>query len=345
MIHNVLISVLLNLLVFSLTAQTPVFQAKPAGGKTWGYAGIDGTFLIEPQYVKCYAFSSEGLALIYDPKAKQHYCIDSQNKRLETEPSVFKSKDGACFQDGLLLVKIGDQWGYLNTAGKLAIPAKYDDGNEFNGGVAAVRKEERFFLLNTSGQETPVKLPVIDVKDFSEGLAPVRMADKKFGFIDSKGTLVIPAEYESVGYFVNGLAWAKTLDKKVGFIDKTGKWAIEPQFEAAKNFDPEGDMARVKKDGQWQYVHTNGTLMIVPDTETWGDFSEGLAYGKKGGLAGFFNEEGQWVIQPKFEAVRDFKNGYAAARLNGKWGLIDTEGNWAVEPKFDGIKDVVLVKK
>lgn len=345
MIHKIVISSVLSFFVCSLTAQTPVFQAKPVGGKNWGYVGIDGTFLIEPQYPKCYAFSSEGLALIYDSKTKQHYCIDLQNKRLETEPSAFRCKDGTTFRDGLLLVKVGEKWGYLNTAGKLVIPAVYDDGNDFNEGVAVVRKGERFFLLNTEGKETPVNLPVLDVKDFSEGLASVRMTDKKFGFMDSKGTLVIPAQFESVGYFVDGLAWAKTLDKQVGFIDKTGKWVIEPHFEAAKEFDLESGMARVKKDGQWQYVHTSGTLMVVPDTESWGDFSEGLAYGKKGGLAGFFNEEGHWVIEPKFEVVHDFKNGYAMARLNGKWGLIDPEGNWAVEPKFDGIKDVTIVKK
>ncbi|MNJ84694.1 KWG Leptospira [compost metagenome] len=350
MIHRrLLIASAVLFSTFSIHAQTLVFQAKPAGGKTWGYVGVNGEFLIPAEYEKCYEFSSNGLAIIYDAKIRQHYLINLKNEKQQTEQPDFKIKDGfgfsaSTFHNELLLVKIGAKWGYMNTSGKMAIPANYDDGNDFNGGFAAVKKGSQFVILDTKGKETEIKTPALDVRDFSEGLAPIRTVDKKFGFINTKGELVVPSQFESVGYFSNGLAWAKTADKKLGYIDQTGKWIIEPQFEAGKEFDSKSGLARVKQGENWTYINKKGEIVNISDSESLGDFSEGLAEGKKGALKGFYDNKGQWVIKPQFDDVRSFQNGYAAAKMNGKWGLIDKTGKWIVEAKFDAIKDVTLVK-
>lgn len=331
-----------------LQAQTHIVQVKPFESKKWGYANVNGDLVIPAQYEKCYPFSSNGLAVIYDEKERQYHFIDLSNKRLETNPSKFKIKDGfgfnvSNFQNKLFLVQVNDKWGYMNDAGKMAIPAVYDNGSDFNGGYATVNKGGQFMILDTKGKETLIEGGVLDAKEFSEGLAPVRMLDKKFGFVNTKGELAIPAQFESVGYFSNGLAWAKSFDKKVGYIDKSGKWVIKPEFEAGKEFDAVSGLARVKKGEKWCYVNEDGKILEV-NTEDWGDFSEGLADGKKGGLRGFYNNEGQWVIEPQFQAVRAFHNGYAAAKKNEKWGLIDKTGKWVLEPEYDSIKDVTLIK-
>lgn len=334
---------------FSLCSQTLVFQAKPVGSKTWGYVGIKGEFIIPATYEKCYEFSPNGLAIIYDAKIRQHYFINLKNEKQPTEQPDFKIKDGfgfsaSTFHNDLLLVKVGAKWGYMHSSGKMAIPANYDDGNDFNGGFAAAKKGSQYVIVDTKGKETEIGTPALDVRDFSEGLAPIRTVDKKFGFVNTKGELVIPSQFESVGYFSNGLAWAKTVDKKLGYIDQTGKWIIEPQFEAGKEFDSKSGLARVKQGEKWTYVNKKGEIVTISDSESLGDFSEGLAEGKKGALKGFYDNKGQWVIKPQFEDVRSFQNGYAAAKLNGKWGLIDKTGKWIVEAKFDAIKDVTLVK-
>lgn len=330
-------------------SQTLIVQVKPVGSKTWGYAGTDGKLIIPADYEKTYPFSSDGLAITYNAKDRQHHFIDLKNKVLATEESKFKIKElfgfgVKGFQNDLIPIQVGSKWGYMNTAGKMAIPATYDDANDFDGGFAAVKKGGQFLVVDTKGKETAVTTPATDVRDFSEGLAPVKTTDKKVGFINPKGELVIPAQFENVGYFTNGLAWAKTFDKKVGYIDKTGKWIIPAQFDAAKDFDVKSGLALVRTGDQWYYVNAKGTELKVSDTESWGNFSEGLAEGKKGSLKGFYDAKGEWVIKPQFEDVRDFHNGYAAAKLNGKWGLIDKTGKWKMEPQFEAIKDVSLVK-
>lgn len=339
-------AILFNAFLFQ--AQTKLIQVKTLETGKWGYANTEGELVIPAEYEKCYPFSSNGLAVIYDTKERQYHFIDQNNKRLATTPEKFKIKDGmgfnvSSFNNHLFLVEVNGKWGYMNEEGKLVIEAVYDNGMDFNGGYASVTKGKQFLVINIRGEETVVE-GAIDVKEFSEGLAPARKSDKKFGFVDTEGKWAVPAKFETVGYFSDGLAWAKTADGKLGYINKTGEWVIKPEFEAGKEFDPVSGLARVKKGEQWGYVDQNGKFLTFSDTESYGDFSEGLADGKKGGLRGFYNNKGEWVIEPVFQGVRDFHNGYAAAKQNDKWGLIDKKGKWVIEPKFDGIKDVTLIK-
>lgn len=334
---------------FNASAQTLITQVKPAGSKFWGYANIKGEIIIPAQFQKCFKFSGDGWATVFDEGRKMYQFINPKGERMQTEVLDFKLHDGMFtdpegFVNGLIDVRVGEKWGYINTNGKIAIPAKYDDVSEFNGGYAVAKTGATYMVLNTAGEEKIVQGAVVSVNRFQEGMAPFKSHDKRFGFVDTDGKIAIPAQYESVGFFSNGLAWAKT-GKSVGYINKKGEWAIPPTFSEAKEFDAESGLARIKTaTGMWAYTNSKGELTYMNDTETYGDFSNGLADGKKNGLKGFYDTNGKWVIQPQYENVRNFKNGYAAARTGGKWGIIDTSGKWVIQPMFEGIKDMELVK-
>ncbi len=346
--YSIFISILLT--SFSVFSQTYVTQVKVSGTKKWGYANLKGELIVPAQYEKCYKFSSEGLAAIYDASKREYFFINLKGEKLATEIFGFKLIDGFGFDvegftNGLAPVKQGDLWGYLNSSGQLAIPAKYNEAIEFNDGYGIVKSGIEYSILNTKGEEFPIDAKgIVDVKHFSEGMAHFRTGDKKFGFVDFNGKIVIPSQFQSAGYFYGGIAWAKADDGKVGFINLKGEWIIKPQFDAGKDFDSESGLARIKKDGEWAYVNKNGELMYMKDTDLWGDFSNGLASGRRNSLAGFFDNKGEWIIAPQFEAVRDFKNGYAAAKKEDRWGIIDKFGNWIMQPTYDGIKDIELIE-
>ncbi len=341
-----------SLLLFfcsAVFAQTYVTQVKPAGNKKWGYADLKGELIIPAQFDKCYEFSSAGLAAIYDSKNRQYYFINLKGEKLATEIKDFKLIDGLGFdlkgfEDGLVPVKQGEKWGYLNTEGKLAIRAIYDHVSDFNGGFAPVKSGSTIKIINTQGEEIAVDGAVTDLKTFSESLAPFRAADKNFGFINENGKVAIPAKFESVGYFKDGLAWAKTADKTVGYINTKGEWVIKPQFDVAKNFGDESGLARIKSGDKWGYVNKSGEISYLKDTDIYEDFFDGLARGRKNEKFGFLNSKGEWVIKPEFDGSRDFKNGYAAVKKGEKWGVIDKSGKWVIEPLYDGIKDMERVK-
>ncbi len=335
---------------FAAFSQTYVTQVKPAGSKKWGYVDQKGQMIIDAQFEKCYEFSAAGLAAIYDTKNRQYYFINTKGEKLQTEIQSFKLIDGfgfdlKGFENGLVPIKQGDKWGYLNTEGKVAIPAKYESVTDFNGGYAPVKRDGKYFIINTSGEESEVDgAGVSDVKTFSEKLAPFRAADKKFGFVDENGKIAIPAQFESVGYFKEGLAWAKTADKKVGYINAKGEWAVNPKYDVGKNFEKESGLARIKSGDRWGYVTKTGEEVYLKDTDIFEDFSDGLVKARKNTKIGFLNSKGEWVVEPQFEGSRDFKNGFAAVKKGEKWGMIDKKGSWVIEPSFDGIKDMELTK-
>jgi len=345
-----LTSLLFLLLGISAFSQTYVVQVRPAGVKEWGYANAKGELLIPAKFRKCWEFSENGLAPIYDADKKQFYFINLKGETLKTEITDFKLIETFGFglkgyDDGMVPIRQGDKWGYLNSEGKIAIPIKFDKVNPFKVGFAVVELDKKFIIIDKQGKETVVEVPnLTELKSISEKLAPFKTTDGKFGFIDINGKIAIAAQFLSVGYFEGGLAWAKTADKKLGFINTKGEWIIKPQFTEAKEFDSESGLARVKDGEKWAYVNKKGEVININISESLDDFFNGLAKGKKNEKIGFYNTKGEWAIEPKFDGARDFKNGYAAAKIGEKWGVIDKTGKWVTEPKWDDIKDVELVK-
>lgn len=340
--------ILTLILGYGAVAQNYVILVQPAGSKDWGYSGLDGNMIIDAKYKKCTSFSEDGFAAVYD--AKKFSFINLEGETLKTDVPDFKLIEILGFgikgfRDGLAPVEIKEKWGFLNTDGKLAIPAKYDKVYQFKDGFTSAQRDGQFFVLDKNGNEFPVDVAgITDLNDFSEQRASFKTSGDLVGFVDGSGKVVIEAKFKAAGDFHGGLAWAKSSADKVGYINLQGEWVIEPKFDTGKNYDQESDRARVKDGDKWAYVNKAGEIMYMEDSETFDDFSNGLARGKKNGKFGFFNTNGKWAIEPQFDGARDFSNGYASVKSGEKWGIIDKTGKWVIEPKFEDIKDVELVK-
>jgi hypothetical protein len=333
-------------------SQTYITQVKMMENDLWGYINQKGEFIFEPRFDRASEFSKEGLVAIYDVKSEKYFFINIHKAVLPVEIYDFRLLDAGGyadpkgFEDGLIPVEVENKWGFINTSGKVAIPIKYKRITAFNGGYASAKCKRKNYVLDTLGNEILVNDKNVKViKSFSEQLAPFVSRDKKLGFIDNNGKVILKPKFESVGYFNAGLAWVRlSYDMPIGYINTKGEWAIEPKFTTAKNFDPESGMALVKIGETWFYVNKEGQMLFMNTLATYGDFSEGLAYGREYGKYGFFNNKGEWIIPPQFNAVRDFKNGFAAVRVDDKWGVIDKKGNWVIKPFFRSIKDMELVE-
>ena len=113
------------------------------------------------------------------------------------------------FFDGLAMVSKDGKYGYVNTAGEVAIPLQFDGADHFAEGLAAVKVGDRWGFIDTQGRIViePQYLsrmwgsPMI----FNEGLAAVR-TETGTGFINKAGEMVVPAIYRSAEEFSGGLA-------------------------------------------------------------------------------------------------------------------------------------------
>jgi len=98
-------------------------------------------------------------------------------------------------------------------------------------------------------------------------------------------------------------------------------------------------MARVKLSGKWGYIDRTGRIVINPQFEEAGDFSEGLARVKTGGKWGYVDRTGRFLINPQFEEAGDFSQGLARVKLGGKWGYVDRRGEVIIPPQFSEASD------
>jgi hypothetical protein len=341
---------LLLLLIHPVFSQKYLAIAKPADGDDWGYIDPTGNFVIAPQYRKALDFSEDGVAVVLDKKSKQFEFINTKGEKIKTDVTDFKLKEifgfgVKGFNSGMVAIKVGEKWGYLNGQGKEVVKVSFDKANEFHEGYSTAQKGGINYILDKSGKEIEVKDPKISqLKNHSEGLIPFEAMDKKEGFVDVTGKIVIEPKFEAVGYFVGGLAWAKESSGKVGFIDKKGNWVIEPQFSSAKEFDAASGLARVKRSEQWEYVDKTGKVSAIGGAETVEGFNEGVCRGKKGGKWGFYDKTGKWIVEPTYDHVDDFQNGYAVVKSGKMFGVVDKTGKVVLEPKFGGLKEFHGVK-
>ncbi len=240
------------------------------------------------------------------------------------------------FSGGLAGVCSGGQWGFINTAGLVAIKFIFKEVSSFNADLAPARVDkQKWGYINKKGLF--VINPRFDAaRPFSSGLAPVKKGNL-WGFIDTKGRLVHDYAYEDLKGFYYGLAPAKRVGKW-GFIDKNGRFAIKRQWLEAGEFR-EG-LAPVKDlENQWGYIDTKGNIYIETQFDDAMEFSERLAPVKVESKWGFVSYKGKYRINPQFDQARQFSEGLAAVKENGKWGYVDPRGHDAIPNIYDEAAD------
>lgn len=249
------------------------------------------------------------------------------------------------FVDGLSPARIGENWGFIDTAGNWTIPAKYWRVQPFSEGLAAVTYQLKGYdfpsaYIDKAGNAI-IEFPkgLSEAGPFSEGLAAVRMHGStsvgKLGYIDRLGAAVVPYQFADGGPFHNGLA-AVVFDGKCYVEARDGSSrGTPPSVPAASSCG--GVPSFITKRCGEGFIDKTGKVVFRFQSAR--DFSEGLAAVEKDGKWGFINPNGQFEVPPTFEAAGSYNGNLASAKLNGRWGYLDRAGQWAIPPQFDKADD------
>lgn len=201
--------------------------------------------------------------------------LDAQGKKI-ADLKGFDSIDNWNVSHDMIAVQKNGKVGYINTQGKLIIPAIYDDlqdpDNKYDEtwanavskeGTIVVAKNGKYGIIDTQGK-TIVPFKYQELDDFSEGMAAFRKGDK-WGFLNQTGKEVIPAQYnlngDFAGYydFSEGVANVGKNDKW-GAIDKTGKVIVPIVYD---NIQPTSQgLMGVQKGEYWGFVDKNNKTVI-----------------------------------------------------------------------------------
>lgn len=261
-----------------------------------------------------------------------------------TEPVAYFPIMGP-FKEGLASVSKQNsagyyKCGYINTDGKIVVPLKYDEAQDFSNGLACVSLNGKSGFINRNGK---VVVPLIwDAADsFSEGLAVVEINDKS-GCIDITGKIVLAPKFANLHQFSEGLIAYEDNNGKWGFIDRTGKVIIEPKYGGI--WGPFGTFI----DGlclmnvwnsafKYGFIRKNGEEAIGFMYDEAKQFSEGLAAVRKEKKYGYINKEGETVIPFDYDYAYSFENGIAQVKQNERYGFINKKGEDVTPIHYLGI--------
>ena len=219
----------------------------------------------------------------------------------------------------------------------LHLACQYDVANLFNGGLAPVNKDGKWFFINTKG-ETMISCPYDNVDSFSEGLAMV-CKDEKCGYINVKGEEVITCSYITANPFGEGLA-AVNKNGKWWFINTKGEEVFSCAYDFVSKFS-EG-LAMVCKDGRCGYINKKGEEVIPCQYENASNFFGGFAPVSNGDNLYFINTKGEKVLSSPYayaltNTMDGFSNGLACVIKDGKYGCINAKGEVIVPLIYDEI--------
>jgi hypothetical protein len=238
----------------------------------------------------------------------------------------------------LFPVLVDGKWGYIDGAGKMAIPPRFERAAPFSEGLAAVQDGEVSGYVDAAGKRAlvPTQPPASVLhRPFSSGLASIRVGSL-YGYIDRKGTLAIPARYTTANDFTNGYAMACDA-AGCGYLDPAGRGAVGYGFMGSAPVS-EGvaciTLAMGMGHQRVELKRLDGST--VPGLwEGCGKMSEGLVAVRFGGKWGYVDGRGEVVVKREFDRAGDFDGGLAPVTVeSGRCGYIEKSGKLAIAARF-----------
>lgn len=156
------------------------------------------------------------------------------------------------------------KYAYTNTGLQIPEELPYDYASNFKNGVAAVKKGERWALIDI--EENLITDHIFEdviLDEFNTchnaGVIFVKK-DGKYYMVNASGQKITETAFDNAKPFVTAEPAAVCVGGKWGFVDSSGNWVMEPQFEDADSYSL--GLAGICKDGLWGYINKSGKLMI-----------------------------------------------------------------------------------
>jgi hypothetical protein len=256
--------------------------------------------------------------------------------------------DALPFAEGYAPVKLGPQWGYINSQGSMVVQPVFDEVSAFSGKMAAARLGSKWGYIDPDGVFQLA--PNLDyASGYSHGFSTfgvVTGGAMNYGVMNTHWDLVTLPRWGEKLDFSEGPAVVRTANGKpyrpgaapqpvfkFGYINLDGDYIIPPKFEGGLAF--RNGLAAVETGGKWGYVDFDGKMIIPPQFNAGGFFGDDLA-AEPGENAkfGYIDRTGHFTIPARFDEARPFSEGFAAVRIADKWGYIDKNGNLFIAPQF-----------
>lgn len=240
------------------------------------------------------------------------------------------------------------QYGFYTKDGEMVIPLTYERATDFHGGVAFVRKNDKYGAVDAQGNTViPFRYDYVESADSEIALAFTGTLNR--GYPD-KGTYAFVAPDGSVIYETSEDADAFTENRaavmvggKYGYIDPSGQLAVEAKWDKAFSF--KNGLAWVVSGGTYTAIDPSGNTVVTckkpgKEIKFIGDFHDGYAWVDDSNYRyGVIDASGKQTVKCQYKFMTDFLGGYAGAKNEkDQCGIIDGNGKTVVPFRYDEIR-------
>jgi WG containing repeat len=287
----------------------------------WGMIDRQNNWVLRPRYHSITAFNQHGLAVAAaSDDGKRQTLINRQGL-----PIMNQTYDEIQpFQEGMAVVRRGNNYGYIDTSGKLKIEALYNRAEPFSEGRAAVYKDGACGYISASGDQVS-EFSFTRCQDYSDGRAIVLQGSRKTGLVDQDGKLVIEPGMNRLLGFSEGLGLARDEQYRFYYItEHAGMY--NGYFQKAGTYHH--GVAVVQINGKWGIINRRGMEVVTPKYSQIERFENGYAKVRIDGFNGLSNLKGDLIVGPDFEYIRYAGQGVFRVEQGDKIGYFDAGGNW-----------------
>ncbi|MFA4986943.1 MAG: WG repeat-containing protein [Candidatus Brocadiia bacterium] len=230
-------------------------------------------------------------------------------------PGILADKVG-WYREGMLAVKIGKRWGFVDETGTLVIEPKFTYAGDFSEGLCVAGA-----ALLPDG--------TVDMTDRPDDQMPL------LGYIDKTGCFVIRPQYTAAGRFVNGITGVSTTPRGMHIqiffhIDKTG--------QPVKDDDER--IATKKEITKGVFLDSKTRTLESPVGNTIAVGVDGYTVSESGAV--FFQRDKLWgvlfpggvVHQPQYLEVKSWSRDCICVRTDRGVKLLDQAGKMVGEEYF-----------
>jgi hypothetical protein len=270
---------------------------------------------------------------VYQAEIDRYYgLLDSVGSAItEPEYRLLRFPNDGRRSSGLILAQMGSYYGYLTWTGQVAVPFDFEYGQSFTGGLAPVKQNGKYGVINTSGKLIiPLEYKSIEALGDKYFFA---IKNEKSHLLTSAGqTQLITDPYDLIFPPTSGCLVVKK-DEKYGVIDMSGKKILPLEYSSAVVLSSSFIFVE-NRTFQFGYTST-GTLLFKRKYEghKTSSFQHRIAF-KEGGLWGFYDSLGNVALQPQFDEFDVITPYFIKVKLKNKYGIVNAEGGYKIPIKY-----------
>ncbi len=250
------------------------------------------------------------------------------------------------------------KYGYINQAGQLVVPTKYEYVEDFSEGVGYVLPSLHDDLwFDKQGKIALALGDLSHAESFRGNMAYINIAkvgfreppdypgqpnplDVRGNYIDHQGRLLVPWKYDTIAPYFVGYLRPVRKNGKWGFLDSLARVVVRLQYD---DIDQDSayfwqNLRRVGLAGRYGFIDPRSGRVIVPlQYEASKPSQSSYIWVSQHGKWGCLSKRDKLIIPFAYDDVRPFEGNLSAVKKGNKWGLLDTTGKVVTPLQYEAI--------